>query len=113
LVEVLTPAGGARPARRRGVRLRWVAEKIGERARGVSLAAAGELSALAAAEPACDPVRSLDLRLCYMEQNIRPVQHLHEIAARDKQGDVAVARGDHKPNVTGSAVGRVAAFPCP
>jgi hypothetical protein len=30
-------------------------EKIGERMRGVSPAAAGEPSALAAAEPACDP----------------------------------------------------------
>jgi hypothetical protein len=34
-------------------------EKIGEQARGASPAAAGEPSALAAPEPACDPVAEL------------------------------------------------------
>jgi hypothetical protein len=27
--------------------------------------------------------------------NVRPVQHFHEVAACDEQGDVAVMGGDH------------------
>jgi hypothetical protein len=38
-------------------------EKTGERARGASPVAVGEPRSLAAAEPGCDPVAGLDLRL--------------------------------------------------
>ena len=44
-----------------------VLETVGERTRGVSPAAAGEPSALAAAEPDCVRLRSLDLWLHFME----------------------------------------------
>ncbi len=32
---------------------------------------------------------------CHGNDDVRPVQHLHEVAARDEQGDVAVPGGDH------------------
>jgi hypothetical protein len=44
-----------------------VLETVGERTRGVSPTAAGEPSALAAAEPDCVRLRSLDLWLHFME----------------------------------------------
>src|SRR6185437_8954900 len=40
-------------------------------------------------------LQSLNLRAISWTSNVRPVEHLHEVAACDEQSDVAVPRGDH------------------
>jgi hypothetical protein len=55
-----------------------------------------------------------------LNHDVRPVQHLHEVAACDEQSDVTVPRGVHNPDVrcrtvevTRTSAGRAAAFSLP